>query len=176
MTTPVGWKGPDKFGLTTYQRIVIISIIIVITYQIMLMIIFSVYNNDILWKAALIFSGGISAGGYILAVKSLWQMENYEKKYRQAIFDQYGIDIENTNNRSIITFFNENEEVFLEALDEVDKGKLKDWLQDTVKNINNYEKMPDRPKWAKSFEGTACQSEENLKMRKKDQYKTRYKN
>jgi len=152
MTIVFGWKGNSKFNLTAYQRIVILSIFIILAYQIILMVIFAYYNNDFLWKAALIFSGGISAGGYILATKSLWQIEAYEKKYRQAVFDQYGVDIEDSSNRNIMTFYNENEKMILGQLDRTDKEKLADWLHDTITNINRYEKRPERPSWSESID------------------------
>lgn len=157
VTTPMGWKNkksnnPHK-GLTKYQRVIVWSVILAFVYQIAGTVFFFFFNNDIIWKSALIFSGGISFGGYILTMKVGWSIEDYEKKYKQAVYEQYGIDLDNPKKRNIMSFLNDNENVIVESLDKVDSDKLESWLGDTVKNINKYEPMPEpAEKWMEDFE------------------------
>jgi hypothetical protein len=138
--------------LTRYQWIVIWSIIMVVLYQVVFMLILFFYKNPILWQTALIFSGGISLGGYIGTIRTMWNMEQWEKKIKAGVFDQYGIDIDDPEHKNTISFLRDNEGIINQALVGVKKEKLEQWLQDNIRIINNYDPIPPVEDWAKELD------------------------
>jgi len=155
--TEISWKdnknAPNK-GFSTYQKIILFSVILVIVYQIVLMLLFYYWNNDMLWKAALIFSGGISAGGYALATKSLWQIEKYEKQFAKAVWEKYGVNIFNPDEKNIMSYYFANRKDIDSMIEKVDGDKLKVYMNDTVTHINNYTPAPPKEDWEADFNKT----------------------
>ena len=153
MTETIGWKGRggSVYGLTQYQKIVIGSIIGVVCFQVLMMLLFFFFEEDWIWKAMLIFSGGISAGGYLLACRSMWQVEKYEKKFAQAVWEKYGINIFDPKEKNVMSFYYDNQKEIDETFKDLDKDKFKLYLKDNVKHINNYTPAPPKEKWADEF-------------------------
>jgi hypothetical protein len=144
--------GQSVYSLSPYQKIVIGSLCGVLIFQAIMMLLFFFFKEDWIWKAMLIFSGGISAGGYLLACRSMWQIEKYEKKFAQAIWEKYGVNIFDSKERNFMSFYYENQKEIDGIFTDLKKDQLKIYLKDTVTHINNYTPSPPKEDWEKKFQ------------------------